>query len=114
MGYHFGGLFTHFFGTRRNDFLEMALHHIVSIYLFGGCYLLNGWECGSVIALLHDIADITTNITKCGAESRFKTPVVIVFLIHMSVWFYTRNFLLPQYIYFIWNIDNVDFGHPII
>ena len=95
MGYHVGGLFTHFFGTRRNDFLEMGLHHIVSIYLFGGCYLLNVWECGSVIALLHDIADITTNVTKFLAESRFKIPLVIVFLFHMCIWFYTRNFLLP-------------------
>ena len=95
MGYHVGGVFTHFFGTRRNDFLEMGLHHIVSIYLFGGMYLLNLWEAGSVIALLHDIADVTTNLTKMGAESRFKTALLTIFIFHMFLWFYTRNFLLP-------------------
>ena len=64
MGYHVGGLINHFVSVRRNDFLEMALHHIVALYLFGGCYMFNLWEGGSVIAFLHDIADIFGNLTK--------------------------------------------------
>lgn len=71
MGFHVGGLVTHFFGERRNDFLELSLHHMAAIYLFGGCYLYNVWEIGGVIAYLHDIADITTNLLKTSAESNF-------------------------------------------
>lgn len=40
-GYHVGSFVMHFIGTKRNDFVEMGLHHIVSMYLFGGCYLYN-------------------------------------------------------------------------
>ena len=110
MGYHTGGLITHFFHDRKNDFVEIALHHIVTIYLFGGCFLCNVWEIGSVIAFLHDIADITTNIVKCLAESSFKTCTAIVFILHMFIWFYTRNLLLPYMIYCILFVFEMDFG----
>lgn len=116
-GYHVGGLFTHFFTARKNDFVEMALHHIVAFYLFSGCYLCNCWEVGAVIAFLHDIADITTNTVKALAESKFKTATAIVFVTHMCIWFYTRNCLLPWMIYqiLIAKGENVDFaGEPII
>lgn len=77
----------------------MGLHHIVAIYLFGGCYLFNCWEVGSVIAFLHDIADITTNLVKALAESNFKMATVVVFVTHMCIWFWTRNCVLPYLIY---------------
>ena len=100
MGYHVGGLITHFFSSSKaNDFIEMGLHHIVAIYLFGGCYLFNAWEIGSTIAFLHDIADITTNLVKALAESVFKLATVGVFLTHMSIWFWTRICVLPYLIY---------------
>ena len=99
MGYHAGGLITHFLGKRRNDFIEMGLHHILSLYLYGGCYLFNLIEIGCVIAFLHDIADITTGVVKALAETKLKYPTAIVFVFHMIMWFYTRNLLLPYFIY---------------
>ena len=115
MGYHVGGLLSHFFTTRKNDFVEMGFHHIVALYLFGGCYLFNAWNCGSVIALLHDIADITTSVTKTLAETNYKNLLGATFVLHMGIWFYTRNALLP---YFIWILSNqgdqVDFKSPIV
>ena len=115
MGYHVGGLITHFITTRKNDFVEMALHHIVALYLFGGCYLFNAWNCGSVLAFLHDIADITTGISKMLSETEYKNTLGAVFVFHMSIWFYTRNFLLPYYIWILWNQgDLVNFHNPIV
>ena len=99
MGYHVGGFVTHFFAARKNDFLEMTLHHIVAIYLFGGCYVLNMLNIGSVIAFLHDIADITTNMTKTLTETNYTKCTAVVFITHMCVWFYTRNLVYPYLIY---------------
>jgi hypothetical protein len=101
MGYHVGSLITHFIGTRKNDFVEMALHHIVCIYLFAGMYLYNIWEVGSAVAFLHDIADITTNWVKMLAETKDKKVVPVLFVFHMGIWFWTRLFILPQYIWFM-------------
>jgi hypothetical protein len=105
MGYHIGGLVNHFLHVRRTDFMEMALHHILTLYLFGGCYLFNVWETGAVIAFLHDVADITTNTIKTLAETNSKKVLAVVFVTHMVVWFYTRLAVLP---YFIFNISQME------
>lgn len=105
MGFHVGGLITHFFGPRRNDFLEMTLHHLAALYLFGGCYLLNLWEIGGVIAFLHDIADVTTNFVKFLADTDYTNATVFVFISHMVIWAWTRNLVLPYFVYTIWTQD---------
>lgn len=113
MGYHVGGLIIHFFSTRSSDFIEMGFHHIVALYLFGGCYLFNAWTAGSVIALLHDIADITTSVTKALNETDYKNLLASVFVVHMVIWFYTRNLLLPYFIYVIASLE-VDYKSAIV
>jgi len=80
----------------------MGLHHIVALYLFGGVYMANFFECGSVVAVLHDIADILTNFTKFFAETKLSNFTGASFVVYMGVWFYTRIFVLPQLIYGIW------------
>jgi hypothetical protein len=103
IGYHVGGLFSHLFTTRKNDFVEMGLHHILALYLYGGSYLFNLWNVASVIALLHDISDITTCFTKILAETDYKNTLGVSFAFHMVIWFYTRNWHLPQ---IIWSLSN--------
>ena len=99
-GYHVGSLLTHFFGSKNNDFIEMGLHHICALYLYGGCYIVNGWELGQTIAFLHDIADIG-NMTRFVGESKDKIIIGPLFIFMMAVWFYTRVLVLP---YLIWKI----------
>ena len=55
----------------------------------------NMWEIGMVIAFLHDIADVTTNITKAGAHTNYTKFIVLVFIIHMITWAWTRLYVLP-------------------
>jgi len=80
----------------------MGLHHIVALYLFGGVYSANFFECGSVIAVLHDSADIMTNFTKFFSETKLQTFTGISFIFYMMLWFYTRCIVLPYLIYGIW------------
>ena len=89
----------------------MSLHHLVSVFLYGGCYLYNAWEIGAVIALLHDIADITTSMVKVMAETNYTITTVTIFFIHMALWFYTRNYGLPIAIMKIWE-SKIEFGTP--
>ena len=91
----------------------MALHHIVTIYLFTGCYLMNCKEIGAVIAFLHDIADITTPLTKSFAESKFKIQTIFVFFTNLIIWALTRNVVFPWIIYnIIYNISDDFNGEP--
>jgi hypothetical protein len=66
-------LIIHFFSTRKNDFIEMGLHHIVAIFLFSGAYLINFLEIGIILSFLHDLSDIFTRSTQCLAETKYKT-----------------------------------------
>lgn len=90
MGYHVAGLINHFIHPRRRDFIEMALHHIVSIYLLGGQYLFNVWEIGAVISLLHDITGTTTYLLKTFSETEVKKPLAVIIVINMILWLMTR------------------------
>lgn len=111
MGYHVGSLLNHMIGVKRNDFLEMTLHHMVTVFLLGGCYLYNAWEIGAVIVLLHDIADITTSMIKVLAETNFKYSTLAVTLLNLGLWGWTRNYGLYHAISKIWETQ-IDFGTP--
>jgi len=95
MGYHIGGLVTHFMEARRNDFAEMALHHLVSLFLFSGYYLCNKWHPGCSVAYLHDIADIGISLSKGLGETRYGDAAAAVFVTNMFIWFWTRMIVLP-------------------
>ena len=93
------GFFVHFLDSKKNDFVEMALHHIVALYLFGGLYLMNVWEQGAVMAFLHDIADVFVNISKALSETEYANTTGAFFVTMMLVWFYTRIIVLPILMY---------------
>jgi hypothetical protein len=60
MGYHLQCLLHHMSDHVRHDYMEMMLHHIVTMFLYGFSYLVNMTLGGAVVMYLHDIADIFT------------------------------------------------------
>jgi len=52
-------MLDHICYNRKNDFVEMILHHSVTIYLLVGSYMFNLWEGGAIISFIHDASDIT-------------------------------------------------------
>lgn len=102
-GYHIAQLLIHLFKPHdkdaKNDFAEMLTHHLVTVYLYMGYYMLNVWEIGSVIAFIHDLSDIPVNIVKIMAETPYGNWTAMIFCVHMTIWFYTRCYVFPQIIY---------------
>ena len=78
--YHLGSLLIHFFGERKADYVEMGLHHIVTMYLMIGSYMFNIWECGAVISFIHDATDLLGHITKFTGQLRMDKISVPLFL----------------------------------
>lgn len=109
MGYHLSSLVIHFLECRRSDYIEMGMHHIMTIFLFVGMYLFNIWEIGAVIAFQHDIVDIVGSLTKVSAETKYSNFTAAVFVTCIIIWTYTRVILLPVFIYQI-AFNEVDFG----
>lgn len=60
LGYHFHSLvYMVVLSPIRNDFIEMLLHHVVTIILIGCAFMGNYTPSGALVAITHDIGDIT-------------------------------------------------------
>ena len=91
-------MFSHALHPIRNDFIEMMLHHIVTLFLYGFSYLINMTASGSVIMFLHDWADIFTSFVRCFSETTL-TALTLTSTFGMTVsWAYTRLIIFPQVI----------------
>jgi len=65
------------------------------MYLFFGYYMTNRWDVGTVVAYLHDIADVPMMTSKVLSETNVPKTTAIVFVFGMGVWAYTRLYILP-------------------
>ena len=116
-GFHLAGLIMHFYKVRKNDFIEMALHHVIAIFLCIGAYLLNLWETAILICFVHDIAEVICNFVKMVAETHYHNVSAIMFLYLMMTWFYTRVYVFSQFIFKIWShvgSPTLDFKSPLV
>ena len=98
-----------FFVERSNDCIEMALHHMCTLYLLMGSYMFNIWECGCIIAYLHDLSDIMGHLTKCMGQTTYDKITIPTFIMMMILWFWTRILVFPYCFYNIW-AQSIKFG----
>jgi very-long-chain ceramide synthase len=98
----------HILGKRQNDYIEMMLHHTITIYLLFGSYLYNIWECGAIISLIHDASDVPGHLSKAFIQTTLDKITIPLSLFMMAAWFYLRNLMLPFCIYHVWNQGLID------
>ena len=99
MGYHLSNLIIIYAGTHCNDFIEMGLHSLATIFLLFGSYLFNIWECGAIISFLHDMSDIFGYLTKMLSQTTYKKLTFFTFMCHLFAWGWFRNIVFPFIIY---------------
>ncbi|CAH0489250.1 unnamed protein product [Peronospora farinosa] len=96
LGYHFHSLlFMVFFSPIRNDFIEMLLHHLVTIILIGGSYLANYCVMGALITFTHDIGDVTGYAIKSVVDTGNTPLIVVMYFVLLLSWGYTRLYVYP-------------------
>jgi len=100
-------------GLKKSDFVEMTLHHLVTLLLYGSSYLLNMQEIGSTIAFIHDIGDVIINVSKMLSETLLWKYAAIPHASNIIVWGYTRLLVFPWVIY-TYVILPTDHDHTII
>jgi hypothetical protein len=99
MGYHVASILKHLFSKEKsNDYLEMLLHHLCTIYLYGFSYMTN-CLIGGVVSFIHDLPDIPIAWTRAWSESEYKTTTAVSFAFSLVVWLCTRLTALPYIIY---------------
>jgi len=56
-GYHCQGVVSLLFSARKYDFVEMGLHHLICMILYGATRQMNLVELSAQYGWIHDIAD---------------------------------------------------------
>ena len=58
--------------SRRNDFLEMFIHHVVTILLMALSWTSNSVRIGTLVLVVHDCADIFMEAARYKIIQNFK------------------------------------------
>jgi ceramide synthetase len=96
LGFYISGLVCHFtIETRRKDFWEMALHHLVTICLIAGSVHMQYERIGLMILLLHDISDIFLETGKIFTYMDNDPVATTAFLGLIVTWFVARCVYFP-------------------
>lgn len=117
-GFYLSLMVSQLFDTKRKDFWEMFLHHIVTLSLIMGSYWSGNCRLGAVIMALHDVSDIFlegakmcvyTGLHKCSAVliGGFAISFFVARLVYfpyMIYWFVTEAIDLVK----VWPYHTVD------
>ena len=102
-----------YLGKKTRDVVEMTLHEILTIYLYGGCYLTNFWEIGCTVSFLHAASDFVLMFVKVLSESKYAKATAILFSFEMLIWFYMRLIVFP-WVAWVATFQDIDMGHWLI
>jgi len=95
-GYHFESFVSQLLSKPKNDYIEMVLHHIVTVLLIFLSYMSNYSNVGAPIMFLHDWSDIFTASSRMLLDAPGgKIPTVISFFILIASWIYSRLYVFP-------------------
>ncbi|VDM93622.1 unnamed protein product [Onchocerca ochengi] len=86
------------FDIRRADFIQMTVHHIITIILLLFSFVMNLVRVGTLILFSHDIADVFLELGKLCRYAKWKTSLTIFFAIFATVWIITRLIYFPFFI----------------
>jgi len=97
---------------RKHDFVEMILHHSLTIVLIVFSYMANFWKLGALTMFLHDSSDIWLNLVKTSIETTFKVHIPVGAVVMPGVWFWMRIFVFPIFIKQAWLEDAIEVRFP--
>lgn len=98
LGFYTTTTVTQFFDIKRKDFWEMFIHHIVTIILMMGSYVMNYTKIGAFIVIVHDSADFYLEFAKMGKYANYTLTTNIGFALFTLAFFASRLTILPFWI----------------
>lgn len=105
-------LISQFFDTKRKDFLQLFIHHIVTIILIGGSYIIAHFRYGAVIMFLHDTSDYWLESAKVANYAKTQRLCDVLFVIFAITFFLTRWVYFPFWVLKSFIVDNAKLSGP--
>lgn len=87
---------TQFIDTKRKDFWQMFIHHVVTILLLVLSWACNFHRLGTLVLAIHDIADVPMEGAKVFKYCKKQRLADLLFALFTITWIYTRCYLLPS------------------
>ncbi|KAK2706250.1 ceramide synthase 6-like isoform X2 [Artemia franciscana] len=88
----------HFQNVRRKDFWEMLVHHLATICLLVFSLVVNFTRVGTLVLVIHDVADIFLEGAKLMRYIRYTKACDIFFAIFTLIWIVSRLGYFPFWI----------------
>ncbi|KAA3677472.1 ceramide synthetase [Paragonimus westermani] len=106
MAYYISEIFWIFYSVRRSDFVVLLVHHMATVGLMSFSFVIYHHRIGSLILLLHDIADCWMESAKMLKYLKRHQAAEWFFRIFVAVWIVTRLTYFPCWIlYTIWELQ---------
>ena len=101
LGYHIFNTFDQLLLLeRRNDFIEMMLHHGLTLVLYTGSYLINCVEIGVLVVYAHDWADVFVHFAKACEGTHFVYIHIFNGVAIWISWFVSRIITFPLAVFY--------------
>jgi hypothetical protein len=100
MAFYMHSIHAHAFGaeTKRDDFVEMLLHHVVTLGLLYSSFSMRFVAAGTLIVVVHDAADVLFECAKLCIYNHKEARANVVFAVWVVVWVLTRLIYFPMFV----------------
>lgn len=95
LGYHFYSLLNHLSQPPKHDFIEMLLHHVITVILTSMAYYMNYVNITHLILFVHDTGDAFLALGRAMADTIYRKFSVVAYIILLITWPYYRLYLYP-------------------
>ncbi|OWF35762.1 Ceramide synthase 4 [Mizuhopecten yessoensis] len=95
LAFYWNLVFTLVTDHKRKDFVEMVVHHIVTILLIYFSFACNQLRLGTMVLLVHDSVDFWMAGAKMALYLKKSKTADGLFGIFLLIWFYTRLYIYP-------------------
>lgn len=96
LGFYLSLVLTQIIDTKRKDFWQMFVHHIVTIVLLVLSWACNFHRLGSLVLAIHDVSDVPMEGAKLAKYCSKQRIADLLFAVFTISWIYTRCYLLPS------------------
>ncbi|XP_015926266.1 ceramide synthase 6 [Parasteatoda tepidariorum] len=95
LGFYWSLTFSQFLDTKRKDFMQMFVHHIVTILLLTFSWTSNLFRVGSLVLVIHDFADVPLEAAKMAKYVENQRVADASFAVFTVAWIISRLGLYP-------------------
>ena len=112
LSFYISLLISQFSDTKRKDFFQQFVHHVTTIILISGCYIIAHFYIGSIVMLLHDASDYWLEAAKLAKYAKKQKMCDVLFVIFAIIFYITRWVYFPFWVLRAYMTNNPSLTGP--